>query len=261
MENNQQINTEQLNDTSTNSNDSLQQNDYDYDLLQAALDGILLVRNKPVPIKYIAEYLEIPENIAENVVTLRKESYDNDTTSGLQLIVIESGIQLATKAKVSHYIKKMSGQRLVTLSLPALETLSVIAFKQPITKAEIDAVRGVNSDGVVSTLLDKKLIYISGEKKVIGHPRLYSTTQDFLYYFGMTSLKELPIPSVDVPFSLTPEGIKKEKSEENQQENKSFNQSQGLISLDKEDITDNINHVEGNKVIEPTDITGVDSSE
>lgn len=233
----------------------------DYDLLQSALDGILLVRNKPVPVNDVAEFLEIPIEIAETVIRLRKEKYDTDPTSGLQLVVIESGVQLATKAKVANYIKRMSGQRLVTLSLPALETLSVIAFKQPITKAEIDAVRGVDSSGVVSTLLEKKLIYVSGEKKVIGRPRMYSTTQDFLYYFGMKSLKELPVPSVDVPYSLTPDGVKKENSEEKENEKTIFNESQGLISLDKDETSDSIDNLETNEMIESTQTTGADVSE
>lgn len=206
----------------------------DFEAMCAALDGLLLLQNKPIGLETLAEILNTNIQTVEKVVLTRKNDYDNDEKSGLQIAILETGVQLATKAKVSQFIQRMDGQKLVSLSLPALETLSVIAFKQPITKAEIDAIRGVNCDGVVSTLLEKKLIFVSGEKQVIGKPRLYSTTQDFLFYFGMKSLKELPIPSVDIPTELTPEGQTKEKLEDNVLDEKEFNESQGFMTIDKE---------------------------
>ena len=157
----------------------------EYDTLCAALDGLLLVYNKPISYEKLSQVLNISMESAERLVLDRKKDYDEDPKCGMQIAILENGVQLATKAKISQFIQRLDGQKLVSLSLPALETLSVIAFKQPITKAEIDAIRGVNSDGVVNTLLEKKLIYISGEKQVLGKPRLYSTTQDFLYYFGI----------------------------------------------------------------------------
>ncbi|KAF1080692.1 MAG: Segregation and condensation protein B [Candidatus Rifleibacterium amylolyticum] len=210
----------------------------DPELLGAALDGLLLVQNRPIALEKLAAVLGITPEKAEEVVHARKRVYDADESSGLQIAILENGVQLATKAKVSPFIQRLDGQKLVSLSLPALETLSVIAFKQPITKAEIDAIRGVNCDGVVSNLLEKKLIYVSGEKQVLGKPRLYSTTQDFLYYFGMKSLKELPVPSIDIPEQLTPEGQKAELAGEQKQVEKDFNDSQGLMPI-TEDETDN----------------------
>ena len=204
----------------------------DYDTLCAALDGLLLVQNKPIAYDKLSQVLGISMEETERLVIARKKDYDNNPKSGLQIAILENGIQLATKAKISHFIQRLDGQKLVSLSLPALETLSVIAFKQPITKAEIDAIRGVNSDGVVSTLLEKKLIYISGEKQVIGKPRLYSTTQDFLYYFGMKSLKELPIPTVDISDALTPEAQKSENLEQEKEIEKDFNTSQGFVPIE-----------------------------
>ena len=167
--------------------------------LQAALEGILFVQNQAMAVEKLAELLNMDPNACRDLVLAAKTALDNDEKRGLQIIVNDLGIQLATKAVISPYIQRLDGQRVTSLSIPALETLSVIAFKQPITKAEIEAVRGVNCDGVISTLLEKKLIYVSGEKQVIGRPRLYSTTQDFLYYFGIKSLKELPVPSVEMP--------------------------------------------------------------
>jgi segregation and condensation protein B len=209
-----------------------------YSLLQAALDGILFVRNHPVPFPKLAELLDVPVEVAEEVVNLRRKNLEQDPSAGLQIAIVEKGVQLATKAMISTFIQRMEGQKLVTLSMPALETLSVIAFKQPITKAEIDAIRGVNCDGVVSTLLEKKLIYVSGEKPVIGRPRMYSTTQDFLYYFGMKSLKELPVPAVDIPDELTPEGQKALEKADDKQAELDFNESQGLVGLEAESATD-----------------------
>ncbi len=207
----------------------------DFDLMCAALDGLLLIHNKPLSFEKLADLLRVKPERAHEVVMARKSAYDEDINSGLQIVILENGIQLATKARVSEFIQRLDGQKLVSLSLPALETLAVIAFKQPITRAEIDAIRGVNCDGVIANLLEKKLIYVSGEKQVIGRPRLYSTTQDFLYYFGMQSLKELPVPSLDIPEQLTPEGQKAENVQEARQSAKEFNESQGLVPIEIEE--------------------------
>ena len=211
----------------------------EFDLLCSALDGLLLIHNKPLGLEKLALLLGISPERAEEVVHARKHAYDEDPNSGLQIVILEDGIQLATKAKVSEFIQRLDGQKLVSLSLPALEALAVIAFKQPITRAEIDAIRGVNCEGVISNLLEKKLIYVSGEKQVLGRPRLYSTTQDFLYYFGMQSLKELPVPSLDVPEQLTPEGQKAENLQQNAESEKEFNESQGLMPIIEEDSENN----------------------
>ncbi len=209
-----------------------QKKDYDFDTLCCALDGLLLLHNKAIDYGLISEALDIRLEETEELVLVRKRHYEEDCRSGLQIVITEDGVQLATKAKVSEFIQRMDGQKLVSLSLPALETLSVIAFKQPITKAEIDAIRGVNCDGVISTLLEKKLIYVSGERQTLGKPRLYSTTQDFLFYFGMKSLKELPIPSMEIPRELTPEGQNGEMKAEELEVTKEFNESQGFIAAD-----------------------------
>ncbi len=204
----------------------------DFDLLCAALDGLLLVQNKPISIEKLAAVLTITPELAAEVIQTRRKAYEEDAKSGLQIAILENGVQLATKARISQFIQRLDGQKLVSLSLPALETLSVIAFKQPITRAEVDAIRGVSCDGVISNLLEKKLIYVSGEKPVLGRPRLYSTTQDFLYYFGMKSLKELPVPSVDIPDQLTPEGQREDSLRDQKASEKEFNDSQGLMPIE-----------------------------
>ena len=208
----------------------------DKESLSAALDGILLVHNKPITFEKLASVFGITVEETKNLVYKRKEDYEKNKKCGLQIAVLDNGVQFATKAKISSFIQRLDGQKLVSLSLPALETLSVIAFKQPITKAEIDAVRGVNSEGVVNTLLEKKLIYISGEKEALGKPRLYSTTQDFLYYFGMNSLKELPVPSIDISDVLAQNEQKQETIEKRKEAEKDFNESQGFVPLEEKNM-------------------------
>ncbi len=217
----------------------------DYDSLCAALDGILLVNSKPITYEKLSQVLGIPIEKAEQLVLSRKKDFDDDPKCGIQIAVLENGVQFATKAKISQFIQRLDGQKLVSLSLPALETLSVIAFKQPITKAEIDAIRGVNSEGVVNTLLEKKLIYISGEKQVLGQPRLYSTNQDFLYYFGMNSLKELPVPTIDINEALASEAQNQELIEQQKVAEKDFNTSQGFVPI--EDKNNDLGEVSENE--------------
>jgi len=113
--------------------------------------------------------------------------------SGILIAEIANGYQMVTDPKHSPWIKKMkSSQVSGRLSLAALETLAIIAYRQPIIKAEIEQVRGVNADGVIKTLLDRRLIKIMGKKEAPGKPLLYGTTKEFLQYFGLKDLAELP---------------------------------------------------------------------
>ncbi len=169
------------------------------DLMQAALEGLLFVANRPMTAEKLAALLNIDKDEVLLEINKLKHRLESDPCHGLQVITTESGVQLATKAMIAPYLTRLEGQRLVNLSLPALETLSIIALKQPVTRGEIEHIRGVNSDGTVATLLEKKLINVVGEKPVPGRPRLYGTTQDFLYYFGLESLAEMPIPPDEPP--------------------------------------------------------------
>ncbi len=113
--------------------------------------------------------------------------------SGLLVIEVAEGVQMVTNPASSPYIKKLISTAVPTkLSQPSIETLSIIAYKQPIIKAEIEAIRGVNSDGVVKTLLERRMIKILGRKEVPGRPLMYGTTKEFLQYFGLKDLTEMP---------------------------------------------------------------------
>ncbi|HEV3329490.1 MAG TPA: SMC-Scp complex subunit ScpB [Bryobacteraceae bacterium] len=161
--------------------------------LKAMLEAIVYVAEEPVTIAQIAAALEQP---ADRVAALMAElaAEFEKPEHGLGVREVAGGFKLATKAEhheaVRNFVKSLKPA--LKLSLPALETLSVIAYKQPVTAPEIRAIRGVQGDGVLKTLLERKLIAIAGRKDVIGKPVLYKTTKDFLVQFGLKDLSELP---------------------------------------------------------------------
>lgn len=153
------------------------------------IEALLFISSKPVRIKEISDVIGISVEEVRNLLEEMETEYQN---RGLQIIQIAGGYQLVTKPEYSEYLKKFTSSPPSRLSKAALETLAIIAYKQPITRPEIEKIRGVNVDGVINTLLEKKLIKISGRKDVPGKPFLFSTTDEFLSYFGINSLAELP---------------------------------------------------------------------
>jgi segregation and condensation protein B len=161
--------------------------------LKAVLEAIVYVAEEPVTIAQIAAALEQPaERIGALLAELAAEFEKPE--HGLAVREVAGGFKLATKPEhheaVRDFVKSLKPP--LKLSLPALETLSVIAYKQPVTAPEIRAIRGVQGDGVLKTLLERKLIAIAGRKDVVGKPVLYKTTKDFLVQFGLKDLAELP---------------------------------------------------------------------
>jgi segregation and condensation protein B len=119
-------------------------------------------------------------------------SWFNSLGTGLKVLPVADGFQLSVEPSLAERVGKYFGGKPEQLSRSALETASIIAYKQPVTKAEIEQIRGHDSSASIRSLLEKKLIAISGRKNVAGRPLLYSTTKYFLEYFGMNNLKELP---------------------------------------------------------------------
>jgi len=115
-----------------------------------------------------------------------------ERASGLQLVQIAGGWQLSTRPDYAEAVGRMLARGSTRLSRAALETLAIIAYRQPITQPEIEAVRGVSAAGVVKTLLDRRLIAEAGRKQAAGRPILYVTTHDFLHYFALSGLDDLP---------------------------------------------------------------------
>ncbi|MFH2138811.1 MAG: SMC-Scp complex subunit ScpB [Candidatus Omnitrophota bacterium] len=157
------------------------------------VEALLFVSEKPITMKQITEVCDKIEvsQIKEALKDLKEEYAKNDR--GIQIVEVAGGYQFCTNPDCAAYIKKLYKTRRVwRLSGPSLETLAIIAYKQPVTRSEIEFIRGVNVDGVVKTLSERGLIKIKGRKDVPGKPILYGTTEEFLQYFGLKSLQDLP---------------------------------------------------------------------
>ena len=185
--------SEEVQETETTAPEAAPETDHDADVRLALLEAIIYAAEEPLDAKQIAEGLEMPlaqvtEDLARLVEEGRKE------TRGVEVREVAGGYKMFTKAEhheaVRMFVKSLRPR--LKLSLPALETLAVIAYKQPITLPEIQAIRGVSAAGVVHTLLKHKLISTAGRKKVVGKPMMYKTTLDFLVQFGLKDLDELP---------------------------------------------------------------------
>lgn len=164
----------------------------DVEKAKAIIEALLFVSDKPLDIKQITQVLEIePAIIKQLVARVIKEYKERD--GGLEIIEIAGGYEIVTRPEYAPWIKRLfKSQRELRLSRSALETIAIIGYHQPITKAEIEAIRGVNVDGSLRTLLARNLIRIVGRKKLVGRPILYGTTKEFLRCFGLNSLKDLP---------------------------------------------------------------------
>jgi segregation and condensation protein B len=160
---------------------------------KSVIEALLLASEKPLPLDKIREILDnLPAQEALKLIEELKAEYEQ-TNRGIRIAEIAGGFQMITAPNFAPFLKKLFKSRNVErLSKPALETLAIIAYKQPLTKGEIELLRDVNVDGVMKNLVEKNLVRISGRKKVPGNPYVYGTTRHFLEYFGLKSLKDLP---------------------------------------------------------------------
>lgn len=158
---------------------------------KAIIESLLFVAIEPLTLSTLSQVLGVAEDDLKLLLEELMEEY-NSGTRGIQLIMVGGGYQITTRPQYAPYIEKLYKKRVPSLSHAALETLAIIAYKQPITKNEIELIRGVKVDGVVSTLMERNLIQEVGRKKGPGRPILYGTTTDFLTYFGLKDLSELP---------------------------------------------------------------------
>ena len=159
----------------------------------AFIESVLFVSKDPVEPGKIMNYLKIKDvKDFENLILKMEKNY-KENGRGIMVKRTGGGMQLTTKPQMHDFLKDFFTVRSSSrLSIPSLETLSIVAYRQPVTIAEISDLRGVNSIGPVKNLLQKKLIKITGRKRVPGLPALYSTTKEFLLYFGLNDLSELP---------------------------------------------------------------------
>ncbi|SVE23308.1 uncharacterized protein METZ01_LOCUS476162, partial [marine metagenome] len=165
----------------------------------------------------------------------------------LQILQVAEGYQLCTRHDFSGWVRKfLKFDKTTKLSQPSLDTLAIIAYKQPLTKAEVEEIRGVDSSGVVRTLLEKKVISPGGRKKVPGRPIMYRTTRKFLEYFGLRDLSDLP----------TLEDFKESELEGQVQTDQTTLPFDEISGIDTEEAVDSVSESEP----QPTDPADIDSS-
>ena len=167
----------------------------DIQLVKPVVEALLFATDSPVTVDRLRSIVDsVGTEQIQEIIELLNEEYQKEERC-FHIIEVGGGYQFATRPQYATWIRKLyRGRRLPRLSSAALETLAIIAFKGPIIRAEIEVVRGVNVEGVLKTLLERNLITVVGREETPGRPLLYGTTQDFLVYFGLNSLSDLPKP-------------------------------------------------------------------
>jgi segregation and condensation protein B len=160
--------------------------------LKAVVEALIFASPEPLTPKMLYRLLadEPKEDVAATVEALKA---DYESRPGLQFVEVAGGYQIVTRPELHEWVRRLFHERSTQkLTVQGLETLAVIAYKQPITALEVGEIRGVNTSGVLSTLLERHLIKIIGRKNVVGRPFLYATTKEFLIRFGLNDLTDLP---------------------------------------------------------------------
>jgi segregation and condensation protein B len=160
--------------------------------LKAIVEALIFASPDPLTMKALYKLLDTePREDVQAAVTELKQDYERP--GGLQFVEVAGGYQIVTRPDLHEWVRRLFHERTTQrLTVQGLETLAVIAYRQPITAAEIAEIRGVNASGVLNTLLERHLIKIVGRKQVVGRPFLYATTREFLIRFGLNDLSDLP---------------------------------------------------------------------
>ena len=180
--------------TETDDNDDaapVETND-DVGRLAHIIESVLFSAAAPVGLRKLVDILEGPTSKEVQAAVVRLKEIYAPGQRGIQLLEVAGGYQFRTARENAEWVRAVFRDKPTRLGRAALETLAIIAYKQPATRAEIEAIRGVDVDGVLSTLMARRLIKIAGRKEAVGRPLLYSTTPEFLETFGLKDLKELP---------------------------------------------------------------------
>jgi segregation and condensation protein B len=161
--------------------------------LKPILEALVFASPEPLTLKEAVALLEGEATKEEIEAALALLKHDYDRQGGLQLVEVAGGYQIVTRPELHEYVRRLFHERTSQkLSVQALETLAVIAYRQPVTAPEITEIRGVNTSGVLNTLIERKLVKIVGRKAVVGRPFMYATTREFLDKFGLNDLADLP---------------------------------------------------------------------
>jgi segregation and condensation protein B len=160
--------------------------------LKAIVEALVFASPDPLTLKALCKVLDSePKEEVEAALAALKQDYERP--GGLQLVEVAGGYQIVTRSDLHDWVRRLFHERSTQrLTVQALETLAVIAYKQPLTALEVGEIRGVNTSGVLNTLLERHLIKIVGRKPVVGRPFLYATTREFLIRFGLNDLSDLP---------------------------------------------------------------------
>lgn len=162
--------------------------------IKGVIESLLFVNERPVTLEQIKKVMDtVSAGEIKNAIVQLQREYEA-RASGMMVVEIAGGYQMLSNPAYASYLRSFyKTKHKEKLSKPALECLAIIAYKQPVTRADIEVIRGVNSDGVVAHLLDKELIKAIGRKDVPGRPYVYGTTKQFQEYFGLKSLDDLPV--------------------------------------------------------------------
>jgi len=179
-------------------------------LLRRILEGLLFITDRPLSAAELAKLVGMrdQDRIVGAVEEIRRDL--EALKFGYRLIAVAEGWQMATRADVAPYVRRLFADRAtMRLSTASQETLSIIAYKQPLTRAEIEQIRGVEVIAALETLLEKRLVKVVGRKETVGRPLMYGTTTEFLRHFGLRSLEDLPpfdgfAPAEDLPPASAP---------------------------------------------------------
>lgn len=165
----------------------------EFETAKEIIEALIFASDAPVTMQRIRAALEeVDAELLERVVQQLNDEY-REHGHAFEIRRVAGGFQMFTRAHLAQWVRKYHrGRARQRLSRPALEALAIIAFKQPISRTEVAAVRGVNSDGVFKNLLERNLITMAGRASTVGRPVLYKTTEHFLAYFGINSLADLP---------------------------------------------------------------------
>ena len=160
------------------------------------LESLLFVARKPLTLEELEQVTACPRELVASMLEELSAEFQN---RGIQIVKVAGGYLMGTNPDNADFVHKLLHAKVeTTLSPQALETLAIIAYKQPVTRAEIERLRGVISDGVIETLLAKKLIQELGRSEAVGRPYLYGTTTEFLRHFGLKDISDLPpLPSTE----------------------------------------------------------------
>jgi segregation and condensation protein B len=162
--------------------------------IKSIIEAILFANDKPVLVEQIKNDLfqDLEPSRIRDILNELKSEYENQNR-GLRIVEVAGGFQMVTSPTFADYLKKFyRGQKKERLSRPTLETLAIIAYKQPVTKLQIKSIRGVDIDGIINSLKEAGMIRTVGRRRAPGRPFLYGTTRQFLEHFGLKSLEDLP---------------------------------------------------------------------